>query len=30
MPRTLPRAFLANVLGNAPDWYKLTSSPFWL
>lgn len=28
MPRTLPRAFLANLLGNAPDWYKLTIAAF--
>ena len=28
MPRTLPRAFLANLLGNAPDWYKLTIAVF--
>ena len=24
MTRTLPRAFVANFLGNAPDWYKMT------
>ncbi|OLN26189.1 Na+/H+ antiporter NhaB [Desulfovibrio sp. DV] len=28
MPRTLPRAFVANLLGNAPDWYKLTIAGF--
>lgn len=28
MPRTLPQAFLANLLGNAPDWYKLTIAAF--
>ncbi len=28
MPRTLPRALLANALGNAPDWYKLTILAF--
>lgn len=28
MSRTLPRAFLANLLGNAPDWYKLTIAAF--
>ncbi|MFP5259677.1 MAG: SLC13 family permease, partial [Acidobacteriota bacterium] len=30
MPRTLPQAFLANLLGNAPDWYKLTIAAFLL
>jgi len=28
MPRTLPRAFLANLLGASPDWYKLTIAAF--
>ncbi len=30
MPRTLPRAFLANLLGASPDWYKLTLAAFLL
>ncbi len=28
MPRTLPQAFLANLLGASPDWYKLTIAAF--
>jgi NhaB family Na+:H+ antiporter len=28
MSRTLPQAFLANLLGSAPDWYKLTLAAF--
>lgn len=28
MTRTLPRAFLANLLGASPDWYKLTIAAF--
>ncbi len=27
-PMTLPRAFIANFLGNAPEWYKLTIIAF--
>jgi NhaB family Na+:H+ antiporter len=30
MNRTLPSAFVANFLGNAPDWYKLTIIGFLL
>jgi Na+:H+ antiporter, NhaB family len=28
MPKTLPQAFLANLLGGSPDWYKLTIAAF--
>lgn len=28
MPRTMPQAFTRNMLGNAPDWYKLTIAAF--
>jgi len=28
MARTLPQAFLSNLLGNSPDWYKLTIAAF--
>jgi len=30
MPQTLPRAFLTNLLGGSPDWYKLTIAAFLL
>ena len=28
MAKTLPQAFLSNLLGNSPDWYKLTIGAF--